>query len=324
MLKPRSPLATVLAAGLLAVAAMAATALAGCSPEPAPTAQPDTTDRENLIQALTSLGPAAAACAAQPPDHLQDAGLELLARHAPVWLDALGTPSGDPAPAPTSGPASESTGPDIGESTGPETIESGGPDANESPGPATQGDGCDDDLLLRDLTRVRAFAARLGGEDAVAAAIMRAAAADEAIVFAALDGADPPPAEDLARVDSAALSDLALAEDQAGFIGEHLAAQAADPELADQLAAAAALHRSRGQILADLGAEPDPRQTAYQLGEPTTDAGAAQDRWAAVELALASHYAALPAGGAADPMLTWELVAAAAWGAELPALPFID
>ncbi|MDR2567326.1 MAG: hypothetical protein LBC97_14930 [Bifidobacteriaceae bacterium] len=295
MLKTRSPSAIVVTCLVLTSAA--------CAAVPPPVAPPAATDRENLVAALADLGPAAAACAVSPPPNLTAAGLELLTRHAPEWLDALGgvPPSG------ASGSGGETS---AGASFAPAASDT------------AVGAGCEPGLLDRDLGRVRALSVRLSGEDAVARAVARASGADEAILFDALAGGQPPAAEDLATLDPEDLSDLALAEDQAGFVGEYLAAQSPDPELAARLEAAAALHSSRGQTLADLGGGPDPRQPAYQLGAPPAGPDAIRERWAAVELALASHYAALP-DGAADPLLTWQLVEAATWGAELPALPFL-
>ncbi|MDR3107451.1 MAG: hypothetical protein LBU05_04550 [Bifidobacteriaceae bacterium] len=300
---------------VVAPAAALLTGLTACSatPQPRRAAALTAADQAALSAALSSLGSLAAACAAAPPSEFTSAGLELLARHAPVWQSELAALT------------------QLG-------LDGLSPVAADSPA-------CDSDGLRRDLGRVRTLSLRLteaesgdqigtetappSGVEAVAGAVARAAAADEAILFDSLAGAAPPAVEDLATLGSAQLADLALAEDQAGFVGEFLAARvnqawAESEELRAALSTAAALHRVRGQALASMAGDGhDSRQGAYRLEEAPTDADAARARWAAAELALASHYAALPGPNATDQMLTWQLVEAAAWGADIPALPFL-
>lgn len=298
----------MLKSSVLPAAALAATLLGGCSAAgPADVAAPSSADdAHNLRAALAGLGPAAAACAAAPPSGYAPAGLELLAAHAPAWLAAI------PAPVAESSPAADAAG---GGDAAPVAAT-----ASQSPGAEA---GCDPDALERDLRRTQTLAARLAASSQVATAIARAASADEAIIFGTLpDDAEPPPVEDLAALDQPALSDLAAAEDQAGFLGEYLAAQLAEGPERERLIASAARHRQRGQTLATMAGGDDPRAAAYQLGERPADAAAVHARWAAAELALASHYAALPVNSGVELAVRWQLVEAAAWGAALPALPF--
>ncbi|MDR1188433.1 MAG: hypothetical protein LBK95_13435 [Bifidobacteriaceae bacterium] len=261
-----------------------------CTVSPPVSAQTLASDRENLASAVAGLGPLAGVCAASPPAGYSAAGLELLAAHGPDWSSAL--------------------------------------DALEPSAPVAAT--CDEAALRRDLARTRALAVRLAGaeDDLVTLAISRAAAADEALTFDSLAGSAPPEVADLANLDPALASDLALAEDQAGFVAEYLAAQVPDAAVQARLVSSAALHRDRAERLVVMGrqADPpqaDPRQVAYQLGEPPTDLDSTRARWATVELALASHYVALPMSSGTDLLVTWQLVEAASWGADLPALPFL-
>ncbi|MDR1441276.1 MAG: hypothetical protein LBJ02_02645 [Bifidobacteriaceae bacterium] len=289
--------------------------LSACVGAPNQADQAAALDRQNLIQALDSLAGLAAVCAAAPPDGFKAAGLALLADHAPVWLVTVSADDAD-APAPT---------------------------AATAPSPAQATDSaCEPEALRRDLARVRTLAVRLsgagpadgpksgagdsseGGTGDVLVAITRASAVDEALVFDTLDVDGPPAVEDLANAEPAQLTDLALAEDQARFVGEYLAGQVSDQAMRTRLETAAESHRLRAERLVALSGENDPRQPVYQLGPQPTTAAAAAERWAATELALASHYAALPAGTGNDLLLRWHLGEAAAWGAALPALPFLE
>jgi hypothetical protein len=141
----------------------------------------------------------------------------------------------------------------------------------------------------------------------------------------------------LAQLPPEVLADLALAEDQTGFLGVYLAANLPLPPASDepppaepseaelrraQLAAAAAFHAERGEALARLSEQADPRAPAYQL--PDLQGADLSASWGVALRALASHYAAVPAGGATDPFVTWLLVEAFTWGAEPPALPFLE
>ncbi|MDR0625780.1 MAG: hypothetical protein LBG11_00740 [Bifidobacteriaceae bacterium] len=281
----------VLAATCLATLIGASTA---CSEEPSAAEQAAASDMENLAAALTTLGPRAASCSSAPPAGLSAEGLALLAAHAPAWSSAV-----------------HAANPDLG--------------ANGS-ADAVAASNCEPAELRRGLARVRALSVRLAGSsgDAVLVSLTRASAVDEVILFDTPVREDLPTIEDLASLDAAQLADLALAEDQAGFVGEFLAANVPDADLQEQLSAAAVLHRDRGQALATLAAGDDPRRAAYQQGERPADRQGAADRWGQVELALASHYAALPMSSGADRMVTWQLLEAASWGAPLPALPFLD
>jgi hypothetical protein len=162
------------------------------------------------------------------------------------------------------------------------------------------------------------------GADPVFLAIARAAAVAEAIGRDSLAELAEPDCADLADLVPETLDALALAEDQAGFLGEYLAAffEAGSAER-QAIAAAAAAHRLRAESLVTLSDSPDPRAVAYALGAPPADAAAASARWATVELTLARHYAqiGLELGGGAEPTIRWQLVQAHRWGAELPALP---
>jgi hypothetical protein len=157
--------------------------------------------------------------------------------------------------------------------------------------------------------------------DLVAGAIYRAARTDEAIARGTVVGAEPPPISDLTDLSTTVLAELALAEDQAGFIGQYFAAQL--PAGIDRLALAAEAeyHQALGQLLLDLSGEDDPRQPAYQL--PAINLETVPAAWADTLLALASHYAAVPAPSATDPMVTYLLVQAHRLGADPPALPFL-
>ncbi|MDR2254107.1 MAG: hypothetical protein LBD97_09700 [Bifidobacteriaceae bacterium] len=276
-----------------ALAVVLACTLASCSAAAPPlVAETPASDRANLLQAARALGPEAAACVAAPPDGWSAAGLRLLAEQAPQWADALGAA------------------------------------AREAGGGATTAPGCSPDDLARDLGRVEALSLRVAeaeADDAVPVAIARAAAAAEAIGRDALAGAAPPDTADLAHIPVATLDALAVAEDQAGFIGEHLATfLAPDEAVRDRLVKDAAAHRVRAEELVALAASPDPRAAVYRLGEAPADAAAVQARWAAAELALASQYAAIPFNAGAEGAVLWQLVHAYSWGAVLPALPFLD
>ncbi|MDR2114311.1 MAG: hypothetical protein LBO75_03415, partial [Bifidobacteriaceae bacterium] len=182
--------------------------------------------------------------------------------------------------------------------------------------------------LERDLERVIALSWRVaetGVDDAVPTAIARAATVDLVVARdGSLDTAGPEVA-DLATLAPKTLTSLALAEDQAAFLGDYWAAgQPAETELRLQLEQVAQLHRKRAEALVAMSSEPDPRAVAYELPPPTTSIEATRTAWGEVELRLATHYGALPLGSAAEPFLSWQLVQAHTWGVAVPALPFID
>jgi hypothetical protein len=224
-----------------------------------------------------------------------------------------------------SGGAAESADPSGGAA---KSADPGGGDASVGANNAGGGGVCAHDRLELALRRVERLSLRLAAsapEDPLPRAVSRAAAAAEAIARGSLAGLAAPDVADLAYLPPDSLETLATAEDQAAFISEYLATfhSPSDPARA-AVAAAAQAHRHRAEALVTMAGTPDPRPVAYQLGAPPTDQASADARRAAVELALASHYAALPltAGGGAEPTIRWQLVQAHACGAELPALPF--
>jgi hypothetical protein len=176
------------------------------------------------------------------------------------------------------------------------------------------------------LARSEALSLRLAETDPadpVPLAIWRALRACRAIGQDSVSLTSSPDLADLATLSAEELDDLALAEDQAGFIGEYLAALTQVGELRDALTQAAALHRARASGLAGMADSPDPRAVVYRLGEQPVDEATIRARWATAELALASHYAELPVTAQAEAFLCWQLAQAHAWGAELPDLPFL-
>ncbi|MDR0365351.1 MAG: hypothetical protein LBH68_00740 [Bifidobacteriaceae bacterium] len=283
--------------------------ITGCTSAVSPAAKPlDLPDLRAAVAALTQLS---AACVKAPPEGWSEPGLVLLSAHSPEWLAALPSPAADAAPP-----------------------------ATASPSPAPTAGTCSVDRLVLEVNRVETLALRLATADPpdlAAGAIWRAVTADQAIARSAAFDSQPPPVADLADLPSEVLADLALAEDQAGFLGEYLAANLPLPPATDEsqgpqptavdtrrtdLAAAAAMHRDRGEELARMSGAADRRAPAYQL--PDLEGTDLATRWGAGLRALASHYAAVPAGGASDPTLIWLLVQAHQWGAELPALPFLS
>jgi hypothetical protein len=271
------------------LAALAASLAAACTGAQPPASQAAATDLANLVQASRLLGPEAAACAADPPAGWDGDGLVLLADAAPAWAAALD------------------------------------PDGGSEP-PGADG-ACDWDAFRRDLGRVKALSLRVAetADGPAPAAVARAVQVAEAIGLGTLDGAPPPELADLANSPPDVLSALALAEDQAGYLAEYLAARLEAGELRDTLTAAGQEHRARGDQLVAMAGEPDPRAAAYALGDSPGDEASARARWAAVELALASHYAQLPTDQpGTEPWVVWQLAQAHAWGADLPPLPFLD
>ncbi|MDR2348269.1 MAG: hypothetical protein LBD90_06605 [Bifidobacteriaceae bacterium] len=273
------------------------TLLGGCAQAAPPSqTQAAAADLDNLRAAAAWLGPEAAACAAAPPAGWSQAGLQLLAEQAPQWSAALEAE----AQAKTAPPSQ----------------------AKPAAGDCPLAD------LERDLARVETLSWRVaearGDGGTVAVAIGRAARLAEAIGLGSLEGAPAPETADLANLPAETLASLALAQDQAGFVGEQLAAQTGDAALRAELEAAAGRHRACGEELTAMAGGLDLRAVAYQLDAPPADEAATRQRWAAVQLALASHYAALPISAGVEAWVHWQLGQAYAAGASLPALPFAD
>jgi hypothetical protein len=269
----------------LAALVAALSLLAACS-SPSAKEQAVDADRAGLVEASQTIAAQAKAChGADQAAGLTPEGLELLGAHAPQWVKALDAPPGDPAEA------------------------------------------CDPDGLAHQLDLAQILSLRLweaGDSPAVMAAMGRALAVDVAAVHD-LEVPDPEVA-DLQPSDAKQLEDLALAEDQAGFVDEFVAATTADADLRATVAGLASLHRGRADALALMAADAggaDPRQDAYVLPATPRDAEETGAITAQAELALASHYAALPYPGGAEGFVTWELTQARNGGAEIPALPFL-
>jgi len=185
--------------------------------------------------------------------------------------------------------------------------------------------------------RLATLSARLGATDssdaAALVAMTRALRVDLAL------GLDlvPPEVAGVLTAGPEVLTDLALAEDQAHFLLQYLAANTEpDPEepstdlstLRQDLVALAALHGERAEVLARAlmpADQADPRQAAYQINPAaTTDPVAIQAEVARIEMALAYHYAALPFNSGAEDLVTWQLLQAHTWGASLSPFPFLQ
>ncbi|MCL1898764.1 MAG: hypothetical protein FWG16_08105 [Micrococcales bacterium] len=304
-------IATRLRWAWLAPALALASAFAGCTLAPTfDPGQPPPGLVENFSDAVMALAGQSEACAkAQPPGWTAD-GLVRLADHSSQWAERFG---GDVTPEPTA---------------------------------------CFFDEFELQIQRVGTFGARLATSNWPDAeplvAMIRALRVDLALANGSEvaagepNGADPlmaqPEVAGVLSAESSELADLALAEDQAGYLLEYLAANTEpDPDQAEQpeaqpselrhrLIDLAKLHRQRAKAIASAlsrADQADPRQAAYLIDRQT---GATKDAIATevqrIELALASHYAALPYNTGADDLLTWQLLAAHQWGAEPTAFPF--
>ncbi|MDR2453899.1 MAG: hypothetical protein LBD51_05045 [Bifidobacteriaceae bacterium] len=290
-----------------AAASRATTAAAGAAADDAAAASRATTATAG---AAADDAAAAARATAAATDAAADDAAAAAATSGAAAATAATTATADDAAAATSPAAARATAAATGAAAG------------------DGGGGCRLDQVERDLARVEALAWRVaeaaGENAAVPIGIGRAAQLAQGIGLGTLAGAGEPEAADLANLPLDQLAQLALAEDQAGFLGEQLAALAADQALGAELAAAAERHRRLAEQLVAMAGGQDPRAPAYQLGQPPADAAAARSRWAAIEMAVASHYAALPLSQGVEARVIWQLAQAHAWGAELPALPFVD
>lgn len=194
------------------------------------------------------------------------------------------------------------------------------------------------------LLGVTALTARADADAASSGALGRllasvaASRADQAARLAAALAVDAPAgagatfdtAPEPGAVDLPVLSSLVLAEDEAGYAFEVIAAKLADEQraLAQHQAAA---HRARAQVWADasgLGsAGSDPRRAAYALPAGLDDPAVAVDLARAVETSLTAGYANLVAEAApgtrssAVDALRQATADAAAWGAPPIAFP---
>jgi hypothetical protein len=255
-----------------------------------------------LAQEAGNLANLAGACAAAPPPGYSSAGLERLAAHAATWAETLGdgrlgAPSGGvPGASGPSGPSGSASG--------------------EA--------GCDAADLDRAARRTQTEAARLARDSGRGAALNWALAADLALTAGPNDLEDPG-VGGLLLTAGDTLANLVLAEDQAGFVEEFLAARAAEPDRA-KLVAAAQTHRLRAESMAAQLARDDatdPRAAAYTLPKAETPESIQQTA-AQVEYALASQYATVPDQDAAAGLVRWQLLQAAGWGYDLPAWPFTE
>ncbi|WP_066582044.1 DUF4439 domain-containing protein [Cellulomonas timonensis] len=194
------------------------------------------------------------------------------------------------------------------------------------------------------LLGVTALTARSDADSAASGALARllasvsAARADLAVRLAAALGVDAPtgvaptfdPAPTPGAVDLPVLSALVLAEDEAGYAFEVIAAKLADAQRADAQGRAAQ-HRARAQVWADasglVSSGSDPRRTAYALPAGLDDPAVAVELARAIEASLAAGYANLVAEAAAGTRasavdaLRQATADAAAWGAEPAAFP---
>ena len=191
--------------------------------------------------------------------------------------------------------------------------------------------------LALQTRRVATLGARLGATDSSDAAALVAMTRGLRVDLALGSDLMPPEVAGVLTAGPEVLSDLALAEDQAHFQLQYLAANTEpDPEepdtdtapLRQDLVALAALHAERAEVLGRalaLADQADPRQAAYQINPTATvDAAAIQAEVARIEIALAYHYAALPFNTGAEDLVTWQLLQAHAWGASLNPFPFLQ
>lgn len=141
-------------------------------------------------------------------------------------------------------------------------------------------------------------------------------------------GFDPAPAP--GAVDLTVLSALVLAEDEAGYAFEVIAAKLSDGQRAEAQARAAQ-HRGRAQVWADtsglVSAGSDPRRLAYALPTGLDDPAVAVELARSIEMSLAAGYANLVAEAAtgtrtsAVDALRQATSDAAVWGGEPTAFP---
>ncbi|MDR1798333.1 MAG: hypothetical protein LBR19_00385 [Bifidobacteriaceae bacterium] len=290
------------AAGLV-TAGLAVFAVAGCSVRlPGPVEGQREWDPALLADVMAQAAAQASACVeAGGGDRFTAEGLAYLADHLPQWAQALG--------------AAEAT------------------DGSATASPRQVVD-CSPGALIDGLDRLRGLLEM--GEDMGAfdgfnlSLVKRALALDWQLaatgpVTQDLDQA--PGIDDLSNLDVAALTDLALAEDQAGFVDEYLAAQAVNPELRASVVELAAWHRERAAGLALMAVRAggvDPRQGAYTLPDAPADDAAVSEAIGQTEITVAIHYAALPYPSPAEATITWELLYAHTWGLELPAFPLAE
>jgi hypothetical protein len=288
------------ALGLAAALALGGSlTLAGCSPTNAEL-KGDPTDPTVLARTLGQLGTQAGACAdpaAAAAQGLDPGGLSLFVEHAPVWVAALGADTTATADA----AASVAT--------------------------------CDREDMARTLLLAQMLATAAIAADpphaATPLALVRALRLDwELTVNPEQAGAAGVDALSLQLTDAEHLQDLAAAEDQLGFAAEAWTARATAVELRERLAASAAEHRRRAEVFATAALAAggqDPRRGTYAIDLTVDNDDAITLAAATSELALASHYAALPyvGPGAAEDALRHQLLAARSWGAGLDALPFI-
>ncbi|MDR1825336.1 MAG: ferritin-like domain-containing protein [Bifidobacteriaceae bacterium] len=260
-----------------------------------------------LSQVMGQLGDQAAACVGAPsaaaPYRVE--GLTLVAEGVPVWLEALGLPA-------SSGEADTATVPDAV---------------------------CQPDVLTAALDRTRQlldWAGETGNYDrwtwgAVNRGLDMAwlLATSQPVELAGLAGpgglAEAPGVEGLDDLGTEVLWDLALAEDQAGFVAEYLAVGVVDDdELRSLVRQVAQFHRERAAALVVASLNQgggDPRQGAYVLPDTPADAAAVRLAIRELETALATHYGAVPYPSDVDQVLYWQLRWAHAWGEPIPALP---
>lgn len=137
-------------------------------------------------------------------------------------------------------------------------------------------------------------------------------------------------APEIGAVDPSVLSAIVVAEDEAGYAFEVIAAKLSDAQRAAALDAAAG-HRARAQEWAEAvgldGTSSDPRRAAYALPSGLDDPAVAVGLARTVQAGLATSYASLVAAGAAGTRAAavHGLQAAAdgslVWGAEPTAFP---
>lgn len=194
------------------------------------------------------------------------------------------------------------------------------------------------------LLGVTSLTARADADSAASGAFARllasvsTARAELAVRLAAALGVDAPagvepafdPAPAPGAVDLTVLSALVLAEDEAGYAFEVIAAKLADAQRAEAQARAVQ-HRSRAQVWADVSglvsSGSDPRRTAYALPSGLDDPALAVELARDIEQSLAAAYANLVAEAApgtrasAVDALRQATADAAVWGVEPTAFP---
>jgi len=334
---PRSPGRTATGARRAALLALAGLALAGCGvrvetpPPPAPTPGPLEIVRQDAAETSLELSHLAARAAEETLDEELFAVLERTRLEAEAHLEALGGVYS----AEEGGVVDPSTLTE--ESEGAEDEEDAAGDGEEAPAPVTPGE------LLAELVDSAAYARTAADsvEDAGLAQLLAVIASSRLVeadtIARAVEAEDrpdlsaAPPLSLPAGVPVSAIEKIVLAEDQARFAFESIAARSPEGGTRNRALASSARHRVVSDTWARLAglSEPglDPRQVVYALEGSLADAASRKELAARIEQALVESYAALvalaePGSRAELAALHTEAVGAARrWGLVPSALP---